>query len=139
MLSLVICTKLALSIFLSTLLGVVWYSSSLFGKIVARENGKTGKRLPIYSRWGALLMVIVLQVWMLYGFDILFGGAKSAKGVSSGATGSALLALFFVGPATIITSLYQQRSFKLWLVDVFYQILSLAIMGAVMFGLSVRW
>ncbi len=135
----VLSIKIALSVLLTSTLGMLWYSPYFFGKILQKEKGNANYIRPIYRRWFALLIVIGMQVWMGYGLETLFEGTSSAKGGSSGAIGSALLALFFVGPATIVTALYQKRSIKFWLIDTLYQLLSLTIMGAVMFGLSVKW
>ena len=135
----VLSIKIAFSVLLTIALGILWYSPSLFGNILQKEKGNASNARPIYRRWLALLTVVALQVWMGYALASLFEGTSSAKGGSSGAISSSLLVLFFVGPSTLVTSLFQKINIKIWLIDTLYQILSLTIMGAVMFGLSVKW
>ena len=98
------------------------------------ENAVVSKR-----RWLALTGSLAMKLWMAYGLATLLDHTGFSKGAVSGAMGALMCGVFFVVPSTIVQALYQKRRFAICLVAILYQLVSLAAMGAVMYGLVVKW
>lgn len=108
--------------------GMIWYSQMLDGK--HREGGIKRKSFTI-------LGIFCMKLWMAYGLTILLDG--QAEGATSGALGAFACGLLFLVPATFVQSLYHKKSLKLCLIEIVYHLLSFSVMGAVMYGLIMKW
>lgn len=112
-------------------LGALWYSPLLFGKTWQKAVGMTDDDLQ-----GANMAVIfgssfILMCVMMFGLvPILIFGHDNIS-ITHGAFHGALIGILFAGTSMGINYLYQRKSFKLWLIDASYQILFLAIGGAI--------
>ena len=112
-------------------LGALWYSPVLFGKAWQKESGLTEENIknanmPLIFGTSAVMMII-----MSAGLAMFFEGddtMNAMKGLHMGL----LTGLVFVATSTAINYLYQRKSFKLWLIDAAYQVLLLALAGAIL-------
>ena len=113
-------------------LGSVWYTA-LFGKVwqkavgLTEDSMKTGS-IPLI--FGASFVLIFLMDFGLA--VILQGHAGKDITVLSGALYGFLIGLFFVATSIGINILYQRKSFTLWAIDAGYQVLYLAVAGAIL-------
>ncbi len=113
----------------SYVIASIWYGV-LFRKLWMRLTGITGmKPLPlniILALVGSFVMSYVLY------HSIAFGDAYvKASGVSGGMSGGFFNWLGFIAPVTLMSVLYEKRSWKLWLLDNGFWIVSLHAMGAI--------
>ena len=127
-------SKIVLPAVAGLLVGIVWYSQLFFGKMLY-PNGKKGKG----GRWLALTGSFCMKLWMAYGLAILLDPTDFSEGAASGALGALFCGIFFIVPSTIVQALYQKRSLMTSLIEILYQVISLTVMGAVMYGFFVKW
>ena len=113
--------------------GVLWYSTPFFGKIWQKELGFSDE----YLKQGNMGLIFgssfVLMFLMSFGLALIFNliGYENLcwlKGLLWGLLFGAL----FSGTSVGINYLYQRRSFRLWAIDAFYQIIMAGIMGIVL-------
>ncbi|MBL7784930.1 MAG: DUF1761 domain-containing protein [Chitinophagales bacterium] len=119
--------------FAAFLLGALWYSPVLFGKLWQRELGYTDEYLQqgsmpkIFGTSFLLMLIMALGMAFLlqdkagHGVDWLIGLKKGLK-----------VGVFFVATSAGINYLYQRKSIALWLIDATYQVAFLGIMGAIL-------
>jgi hypothetical protein len=108
-------------------IGGLWYGP-LFQKPwmaasgVTREQGAQGNKLLIFG--GAYVLNLIGAV----GIAVILGDHGS---VGSGAHAGAFAAFFFLATALGVIYLFEQRPFKLWLINAAYQIVNFTAMGAI--------
>ena len=113
-------------------LGSIWYSPLLFAKTWQKELGmsdedfKNGNMLKIF---GTSLIVALVMAFGL----ALFLGNHFEAGVDwkTGLHVGALAGLMFNAMSMGMNYLYQRKSFTLWAIDAGYQVLFMAMMGAI--------
>jgi hypothetical protein len=113
-------------------LGTLWYSGILFGKAWQKELGFTDE----FIREGNMPLIfgssLVLMMVMALGMAMLISGhGENDIDWMSGLFHGLYVGIFFVGASMAINLLYQRKSFRLWAIDAIYQILFLAVMGAI--------
>lgn len=116
---------------LSMVLGSIWYSPILFARPWMRLVGKTeadlkeGGRGRIYlTAFGAnLVMAFVLAQFI---------SLANAKTLLDGAKVGLWAGLGFVAPASLIEYLFESRNLKLYWINSGYQLLVLAVAGAIL-------
>lgn len=114
-------------------LGTLWYSGILFGKSWQKELGFTDE----YIKEGNMPVIfgssLVMMIIMALGMAMLISGhGENEIDWMSGMFHGLYIGVFFVGTSMAINMLYQRKSFKLWAIDGLYQILFLAVMGAIL-------
>lgn len=108
-------------------LGALWYGP-IFGKTWQGEVGLTEDDIKGANMARIFGTTLVLTFIMALGIA-LFGDLKDwMSGLQSGL----MFGVFFVAASMGINYLYQQKSLKLWLIDIGYQVLFLGIMGAIL-------
>ncbi|MCX6267899.1 MAG: DUF1761 domain-containing protein [Bacteroidetes bacterium] len=124
---------LAIAAIASFGLGAAWYSPFLFGKSWQKELGFTDEYLKkgnMLAIFGSSLLLIFL---MDFGLAIILQGhAGREVNALSGSLYGLLIGVFFVATSIAINVLYQRKSFKLWAIDAGYQVLYLAMTGAIL-------
>ncbi len=124
---------LAIAAMASFGLGAAWYSPFLFGKAWQKELGftdeylKKGNMLAIFG--SSLLLIFVMDLGLAV---ILQGNAGREVNALSGSLYGLLTGIFFVATSIGINILYQRKSLKLWAIDAGYQVLYLAMTGAIL-------
>lgn len=115
------------------LLGTLWYSPLLFSKVWQKEVGlsddqiRTGNMAMIF---GGSLVFMFLMCFMLY--FVLMGHQAEELTFTHGGFHGLLLGILVAASSMGINYLYQRKSIKLFLIDGLYQVLGLALAGAVM-------
>lgn len=114
-------------------LGALWYSPVLFVKAWQKEVGmsdedfKNSNMLKTFG--GSLIMMLI----MAFGMGLLVQGHGGASvGAMAGMYHGLFVGIFFVGTSMAINMLYENRSMKLWLINSFYQIIFLGLMGLIL-------
>jgi len=124
---------LAVAAIASFALGAIWYSPLLFAKTWQKSVGLTDEKLigaNMALIFGASFILIFLMDFGLA--VILQGHAGRDVSMLSGALYGSLIGLFFVATSIGINMLYQRKSFTLWAIDAGYQVIYLAISGAIL-------
>lgn len=112
----------------SFLVGGLWYSPLLFGKVWNRENGgQAGAGHPAKVFGVSLAFSLVAAAC----FGILLG---ASPGLESAVRTGVLVGLGLVAASFGINYQFAQRSFKLWLIDGGYHTAQFLLFG-VIFGL----
>lgn len=119
---------IALAAVSSFLVGGLWYSSMLFGKIWNAENGSAPANGHPAKVFGVSFAFSLLAAVC---FAILAGPSPT---VESGLRLGALIGVGFVAASFGINYQFAQRSFKLWLIDGGYHAVQFLLFGIV-FGL----
>lgn len=107
--------------------GGLWYGP-LFQKPWMRLSGMTrekGARTSMPLTFGG---AYVLNLVGALGIAVILG---DQGGIGIGAHSGAFAAFFFVATALGVIYLFEQRPFKLWLLNAGYQIVNFAAMGAI--------
>jgi len=113
----------------SFLLGAVWYSNALFGKVWQREAGVSDEKLKqgnMAKIFGLTLILAFLAAWNFANFlgprpSVVFG---TLVGASAG--------LLWVASSFGIQYLFERKSFKLFLINGGYHTFQFAIIGLVL-------
>ncbi len=114
-------------------LGAIWYSPLLFSKAWQKAVGlsdETMKNANMAVIFGSSFILIFL---MNFGLAVILQG-HAGRDISamSGALYGLLIGIFFIATSIAINMLYQRKSFTLWAIDAGYQVLYLAISGAIL-------
>ena len=114
-------------------LGALWYSPKLFGKIWQDELNLTDEYLKKGNMFVIFGSTFVLQFIMAWGMA-WFINVHGANEVSwlHGMIYGLFIGLFFVGASYGINMLYQRKSFRLWIIDSLYQATFLGLMGIIL-------
>jgi len=111
-------------------IGALWYSPVLFGKIWQRETGLTEESLKNANMAKIFGTSAVLMIIMAFGLAMFFQGDPEMNWLKGNQMGF-ITGLFFIAPSIGINYLYQRKSFTLWAIDTAYQVLILALSGAI--------
>lgn len=123
---------LAVAAVASFAIGAVWYSA-LFGKIWQREVGVSTEGLEKSNMALIFGTSFVLMFLMNFGLAaILQGHANRDITAMTGALYGLLIGVFFISTSIGINMLYQRKSLTLWAIDAGYQVLYLAVSGAIL-------
>jgi len=111
-------------------LGALWYSPVLFGKSWQQETGLTEESLKNTSMAKVFGTSAVLMILMALGLAMFFQG-DAEMNWKTGMQAGLITGLLFIAPSIGINYLYQRKSLKLWAIDAVYQVLFLALAGAI--------
>ena len=110
------------------LIGGVWYSPAVFGKIWMRENGfteeslKSGNMAKIFGLTFLLSLVAAINLAMFLGPDTT---------MSLGAVYGFLAGFGWVAMFIGTTYLFERRSFALFAINAGYSVVTLTVMGLI--------
>jgi Protein of unknown function (DUF1761) len=113
----------------SFLLGGLWYSNVLFGKVWQREAGITDEQIKngnMAKIFGLSLVLSLIAAWVF----ALFLGPRPPVALGLGAGFSA--GLCWVAASFGMNYLFERRSFKLFLVNGGYHTLQFTVIGLVL-------
>ena len=110
-------------------LGVLWYSPALFGKAWQREAGVTDEQMRTSNKARVFGLAFILSLVAAFVFA-LFLGPRPPVSLGLGAGFSA--GLCWVAASFGINYLFEQRSFKLWLINAGYHTLQFTIIGLIL-------
>jgi len=110
-------------------LGGLWYSPALFGKAWQREAGVTDEQMRTSNKARVFGLAFILSLVAALVFA-LFLGPRPPVSLGLGAGFSA--GLCWVAASFGINYLFEQRSFKLWLINAGYHTLQFTIIGLIL-------
>lgn len=118
----------AVAVVASFIIGSLWYGALLFQKPWMRasgmsfEKGKQANMLLTFGGTAVLNLLIAIAIALLAG---------PHAGWKMGLHTGVFSAFFFVATALGVIYLFEQRPFKLWLINTGYQLVIFAAMGAI--------
>jgi len=113
--------------------GGIWYAPQIFGGYWMKEMGmdmsdhKAGS-----AKWVGMIKMFVLTIVQAVFLTIIAGPVAT---VSTGALVGTFVALAFVATAYGINAIAERRTFKFFLINAGYAVVSFAVMGGVIGGL----
>ncbi|MCK9411498.1 MAG: DUF1761 domain-containing protein [Prolixibacteraceae bacterium] len=114
-------------------LGALWYSPVLFGKIWQKEvefKEEGIKKANMAMVFGLSFLVMLFMVWAL---NFVINSHKPEEvSILKGLHYGAFTGFFFSMMTMGINYLYQRRSVTLWLIDGFYMVIGLGIAGMIL-------
>ena len=125
------------------IIGSIWYHPKAFGTVWMNATGITEDKLKNMSPAKAYIVALVLSVvlsFYLY-INVLTGGPDDMRHAQEiymtfkhGAAHGAFLGLFVVLPVLATNAIFEMKSAKYIFINVFYWIVSLALMGGTLNG-----
>lgn len=125
------------------IIGAIWYHPKVFGTVWMNATGITEDKLKTMSPAKAYIVAVLLSVvlsFYLY-INVLIGGPDDMRHgqeiymtFKHGAAHGAFLGLFVVLPALTTNATFEMKSAKYIFINVFYWIVSLALMGGTLNG-----
>jgi len=113
-------------------IGSLWYSPLLFGKGWQKAVNLSEDDIKNSNMFKTFGFSFILMFIMALGVALFQQGHDNATSTALGGLIHGLfLAIFFVATSYGVNMLYQQKSFKLWLIDAGYQTVLLAVMGLI--------
>ena len=114
-------------------LGALWYSPVLFGKIWQKEvdfKEEGIKKANMAMVFGLSFLLMLFMVWAL---NFVINSHKPEEvSMLKGLHYGAFTGFFFSMMTMGVNYLYQRRSLKLWLIDGCYMVIGLGIAGAIL-------
>ena len=110
-------------------LGGLWYSPALFGKVWQREAGVTEDKMKSANMpliFGLTFVLALIAAWVF----ALFLGPRPPMALGLGAGFSA--GLCWVAASLGINYLFERKSLKLWLINGGYHTLQFTIIGLIL-------
>ena len=115
------------------MLGGAWYSRALFGDTWMREIGLTEEAIQSANMARTFGGTIILEGLAAIALAAFLGrDATWIEGLQTGLW----IGLFFIATAYGITYLFEQRSFRIWLINAGYYVVLYAVMGAIIGAMS---
>ncbi len=115
------------------MLGALWYSPVLFGKIWQKEVGfkeEAVTKANLVLVFGLSFLAMLFMVWAL---NFVINAHKPEHvSLKSGLYYGAFIGFFFSMMTMGVNYLYQRRSMTLWLIDGSYMVLGLGIAGMIL-------
>lgn len=125
------------------IIGSIWYHPKAFGTVWMNATGITEDKLKNMSPAKAYIVALILSVvlsFYLY-INVLIGGPDDMRHgqeiymtFKHGAAHGAFLGLFVVLPVLATNAMFEMKSAKYIFINVFYWIVSLALMGGTLNG-----
>ena len=116
-------------------LGALWYSPVLFGKIWQKEVEFKEEKVTKGNMTMVFGLSFLLMIFMVWALNFVINSHKPEdvsmlKGLHYGAFTGFFFSMMTMG----INYLYQRRSVTLWLIDGFYMVFGLGIAGMILGG-----
>ena len=109
-------------------LGAAWYSKALFGNAWMREVGLTEEAINSANMGKMFGGTFVLQILAAIALSAFLGESSNwMEGLHTGLW----IGLFWVATAYGVTYLFEQRPFRLWLINAGYYVVLYALMGTI--------
>jgi len=134
---------LLVSALIPLIIGAIWYHPKVFGTAWMSATGITEDKLKTMSPAKAYVVAIVLSIvlsFYLY-INVLIGGPDDMRHgqemymtFKHGAVHGVFLGLFVVLPVLATNATFEMKSAKYIFINVFYWIVSLALMGGTLNG-----
>jgi hypothetical protein len=113
-------------------LGALWYSPILFAKAWQKELGFTEADLQKGNMAITMGGSFVLMTLMSFGLALLLNTHPEGFDWVNGVYAGLFVGVFFVTASMGINMLYQNKTWRLFLIDAGYQIVFLSLMGLIL-------
>ena len=107
--------------------GSVWYSPILFGNVWMRENGFSEEEIKNSNPTKSYIIAFILTVIIAVNLAAFLGDATITWGLAAGA----LAGIGWVAAAIGILYLFEEKSFKLFLINAGYMAVIFILMGGI--------
>lgn len=126
--------SIVISAIIPMVMGLIWYHKALFGTMWMRETGITEEKakesnMPV--TFGVSFVMAALLSFYLLQFNNGPGQEGEFDTFGHGAFHGIIVGLFIVVPVFITNGLFEQLSWKRMLINVFYWLVTIAIMGGI--------
>jgi hypothetical protein len=111
-------------------IGAIWYAA-LFRKAWAKLSGVAEMKVTVLSVILALVGAFLMS-WVLDHALIFASAYVKMTGAGGGLEGAFFNWLGFVAPVTLGIVIYEKKSWKLWLLNNGYWLISLLVMGIIL-------
>lgn len=115
-------------------LGWLWYSPALFGKVWMAEMGKKGDMKPEASKMLAMFVLALLIGWLMTYFVGWSGADTFATGLELGIWAALAFRILPSASGTFAAN----GSWKIWTVNNGYWLVALAIMGGILAAMPAK-
>lgn len=112
------------------ILGSLWYQNFSFGKAWQNALGFTEEYLKEGNAPLIFGSALIMMLIMVFGMVPIMH-AHTDLTIMHGAFHGLMIGLFFIAPSMGINYLFQRRPLKLWFIDALYQVLGMALAGAI--------
>jgi hypothetical protein len=114
----------------SFLIGGLWYSPVLFGRVWMRESGFTEKILRAKGRVGQIMAAsFALELVMAFNLAAFLGSKAT---IAFGAFAGAAAGFGWVAMAFGVTYLFERKSLRIFFINAGYHGVALTVMGAIL-------
>ena len=114
-------------------LGALWYSPVLFGKIWQKEVEFKEEKVTKGNMTMVFGLSFLLMIFMVWALNFVINSHKPEHvSLLMGLHYGAFTGFFFSMMTMGINYLYQRRSVTLWLIDGFYMVIGLGIAGMIL-------
>lgn len=113
----------------SFLIGGLWYSGAMFGKMWMKENSFTEEDLKQGNMGKIFGITFFCSLIIAFNLAMFLGPAAD---LSFGIFAGFMAGLGWVAMAFGIVYLFERKSFKLWIINAGYHIITFTIMGAIL-------
>jgi hypothetical protein len=114
-------------------LGAAWYAKPLFGNAWMQEIGLTEESIQSANMPLTFGLTFLLQAVAATAMSAILG---EDSGWLAGLRTGLCIGVFWVATAYGVTYLFEQRSFRLWLINAGYYVVLFAVMGTVVGALD---
>jgi len=111
-------------------IGAVWYSPTMFSQAWMKEIGKSEKELKANAKPALYLSTFLAELVAVYVLAWVMNQVAALNSVE-GIKVAIVLWLGFAATTSLVNSGFAGRSTKLYLIDLFYHGVSLAVAGAI--------
>ena len=110
-------------------IGMLWYSPLVFGKLWMRSLGKTKKDM---KKSGPAMIIHVVASLILVAVLAYFVSLGQATTAVDGATIGFWIWLGFIATTSLATYMFENRNMNLYYIYMFYQLIALVFGGAIL-------
>ena len=129
--------SLILAALVPMVMGMIWYSKPLFGKAWMDSIGMTEEKQRS-GNMAVMMGVSLIMAFLIAFFMVNFCNGAGQEGVAGefdtfkhGAMHGIILSFFVIIPIFISNGLFEQKTWKNMLINGFYWMVTLAIMGGI--------
>lgn len=113
----------------SFVIGSLWYSPVLFGKVWQKESGMNDEKIKSGNMVKTFGLAFVLSLIIAINLSLFFAGQVD---FTSGLLYGAFTGIFWVATAIGVIYLFEQKSLKLWLINAGYHAVGFTVMGGIL-------
>lgn len=119
----------------SMVLGMIWYSKPVFGKVWAKASGMTPKKMEEAKKGMILSFVLGFVATLITAYVLaLFLGYLEAATILLGLVTGFLFWLGFIATTLLGMVLWEGKTVRLYIINAGFQLVSMVVMGGIIAG-----